>query len=205
MDIPSERQYMPTSQLERMRMLELLEQIPLKVCIVCDVLVARHPTIIPPQIRVKGDQDAIFAHLSQEELEMWLDLRPFMQRHPFVVQADASLSRAYRLFRTMGLRHLFVGPPQPKVVGIITRKDIIGDNAKLALGRKANLGMTTMPTQRGSRELPFIPYAAYDATVGSSLRRAYAGDVGEDDEEELHMLDGARDAECSSLTCSVEI
>lgn len=143
-----------------------------------------------PQIRVKGDQDAIFAQLSQEELEMWLDLRPFMQRHPFVVQADASLSRAYRLFRTMGLRHLFVGPPQPKVVGIITRKDIIGDNAKLALGRKANLGMTTMPTQRRSRELPFIPYAAYDATVGSSLRRAYAGDVEDEDEEELAMLDG---------------
>ena len=43
-----------------------------------------------------------------------MDLRPFMQRNPFVVQADASLSRAYRLFRTMGLRHLFVAPPQPK-------------------------------------------------------------------------------------------
>ncbi len=44
-----------------------------------------------------------------------LDLRPFMQRNPFVVHADASLSRAYRLFRTMGLRHLFVAPPAPKV------------------------------------------------------------------------------------------
>jgi chloride channel 7 len=46
---------------------------------------------------------------------MMMDLRPFMQRNPFVVHADASLSRAYRLFRTMGLRHLFVAPPQPKV------------------------------------------------------------------------------------------
>ncbi len=144
----------------------------------------------PTQIRVKGDQDAIFAHLSQEEMEMWLDLRPFMQRHPFVVQADASLSRAYRLFRTMGLRHLFVGPPQPKVVGIITRKDIIGDNAKLALGRKANLGLTTVPAERRNRDLPFIPYAAYDATVGSSLRRAYAGDDIDEDDEELYMFDG---------------
>ena len=48
-------------------------------------------------------------------LEQLVDLRPFMQRNPFVVHADASLSRAYRLFRTMGLRHLFVAPPQPKV------------------------------------------------------------------------------------------
>lgn len=37
MDIPSERQYMPTSQPERMRMLELLEQIPLKVCCFCTI------------------------------------------------------------------------------------------------------------------------------------------------------------------------
>ena len=46
---------------------------------------------------------------------MQVDLRPFMQRNPFVVHSDANLSRTYRLFRTMGLRHLFVGPPCPKV------------------------------------------------------------------------------------------
>ena len=30
-----------------------------------------------------------------------------------------------RLFRTMGLRHMFVGPPHPLVSGMVTRKDII--------------------------------------------------------------------------------
>ena len=29
------------------------------------------------------------------------------------------------LFRTMGLRHMFVSPPHPRVSGMITRKDII--------------------------------------------------------------------------------
>lgn len=29
------------------------------------------------------------------------------------------------LFRTMGLRHMFVSPPHPLVSGLITRKDII--------------------------------------------------------------------------------
>lgn len=53
--------------------------------------------------------------LDQSEMEMMVDLRPFMQRNPFVVQADATLSRAYRLFRTMGLRHMLVSPPQPQV------------------------------------------------------------------------------------------
>lgn len=69
----------------------------------------------PLKIRCKEDQEKIIRSLSGAELELLVDIRPFMQRDPFVVQSDASLSRAYRLFRTMGLRHLFVSPPQPKV------------------------------------------------------------------------------------------
>ena len=45
-----------------------------------------------------------------------------MQRTPFVLQGNASLARAYRLFRTMGLHHLYVGPPKPQVIGLLTRK-----------------------------------------------------------------------------------
>lgn len=170
---------------ERMQLLEKLENRPLKV-------------------RCKEDQEKIIRSLSGPELEMLVDLRPFMQRNPFIVHADASLSRVYRLFRTMGLRHLFVCPPQPKVcqsrshpgycrvqdvrvwsalaltaaslmvqvVGVITRKDIAEANAKLALGRKANLGLTT-PSEQLVRAgtLPFIPYGAYDPTVGRSANQ----------------------------------
>jgi hypothetical protein len=55
---------------------------------------------------------------------------------------------------------------------VITRKDIAEANAKLALGRKANLGLTT-PSDRLVRAgtLPFIPYGAYDPTVGYSASR----------------------------------
>lgn len=67
------------------------------------------------QLRPKEDQEAVLSCLSPEELAGRMDLRPFMQRHPYVVASDASMSRAYRLFRTMGLRHIFVGPPRPKV------------------------------------------------------------------------------------------
>ena len=45
-----------------------------------------------------------------------------MQRTPFVLQGNASLARAYRLFRTMGLHHLYIGPPKPQVIGLLTRK-----------------------------------------------------------------------------------
>ena len=81
---------------ERLNLLEKLEQRPLK-------------------LRPKDEQERVIRSLSPADLDMLVDLRPFMQRNPHVVQADASLSRAYRLFRTMGLRHLFVGPPQPQV------------------------------------------------------------------------------------------
>ena len=60
-----------------------------------------------------------------------------------------------------------------QVMGVITRKDIAEANAKLALGRKATLGLTT-PSERLVRHgsLPFIPYGAYDPTVGYSSSRS---------------------------------
>ena len=45
-----------------------------------------------------------------------------MQRTPFIIHGNASLARAYRLFRTMGLHHLYVGPPKPPIIGVLTRK-----------------------------------------------------------------------------------
>lgn len=48
------------------------------------------------------------------------------------------MSRAYRLFRAMGLRHLFVIPAEPKVIGVLTRKDVIKESSQLALGEKGN-------------------------------------------------------------------
>ena len=75
--------------------------------------------------------------LTDEERAARLDLRPFMQRHPFIVHADARLSRAYRLFRTMGLRHMYITPSKPQVVGVVTRKDLSEENAALTLGERA--------------------------------------------------------------------
>ena len=50
------------------------------------------------------------------------------------------------------------------------------DNAKLALGRKANLGLVEALGGQERRllrpRLPFVPYAPYDCTAGSSSRLA---------------------------------
>lgn len=138
----------PRTQAGREAVLCLLEQRPVKSRRDAALLSAA------AAVRSRGDFDAL------------VDLRPFMQRHPHVIAADASLSRAYRLFRTLGLRHLLVAPPRPQAVGLITRKDICEANARLALGRKANAGLATASARLTRAGLPFIPYAPYDPTVG---------------------------------------
>lgn len=62
--------------------------------------------------------------LSEEDMRNWMDLRNYMETAPFTMNETASLSRCYRLFRTMGLRHLILTNENHEVTGIITRHDI---------------------------------------------------------------------------------
>ncbi|KAL9957142.1 hypothetical protein ACROYT_G038744 [Oculina patagonica] len=62
--------------------------------------------------------------ISQKERECYMDLRPFMNPVPYTVNENASLLRAFRLFRALGLRHIVVVNENNEVVGMVTRKDI---------------------------------------------------------------------------------
>jgi chloride channel 7 len=62
--------------------------------------------------------------LSEEEKRSWIDVRNYMETAPYSLNESASISRCYRLFRTMGLRHLILTDNQHHVTGIITRHDI---------------------------------------------------------------------------------
>ncbi|KAL2986993.1 hypothetical protein AAZX31_11G005200 [Glycine max] len=64
-------------------------------------------------------------HLSSDDLEMYIDLAPFLNPSPYIVPEDMSLTKVYNLFRQLGLRHLFVVPRPSCVVGLITRKDLL--------------------------------------------------------------------------------
>ncbi|XP_047952269.1 chloride channel protein CLC-d-like isoform X2 [Salvia hispanica] len=64
-------------------------------------------------------------HLTPDDLEMYIDLAPFLNSSPYVVPEDMSLTKVYTLFRQLGLRHLLVVPRASRVIGMISRKDLL--------------------------------------------------------------------------------
>ncbi|XP_078155156.1 chloride channel D isoform X1 [Carex rostrata] len=63
--------------------------------------------------------------ISEDEIQLYLDLAPFLNPCPYVVPEDMSLAKVYNLFRQLGLRHIFVVPRPSQVLGMITRKDLL--------------------------------------------------------------------------------
>ncbi|KAK1434674.1 hypothetical protein QVD17_00423 [Tagetes erecta] len=81
--------------------------------------------------------------LTEEEMEMYIDLHPFTNASPYTVVETMSLAKALTLFRGVGLRHLLVVPKTSgrlPVIGILTRHDfmpehILGLHPMLARGK----------------------------------------------------------------------
>ncbi|KAD3067946.1 hypothetical protein E3N88_35826 [Mikania micrantha] len=69
--------------------------------------------------------------LTEEEMEMYIDLHPFTNASPYTVVETMSLAKALTLFRGVGLRHLLVVPKTSgrlPVVGILTRHDFMPEH-----------------------------------------------------------------------------
>lgn len=59
-----------------------------------------------------------------------MDLRPYVNTHCYVIHEEATIRRAYALFRNIGLRHLPVVNSSYDVVSILTREDLVEDRLK---------------------------------------------------------------------------
>ncbi|OXB75113.1 UNVERIFIED_CONTAM: hypothetical protein H355_003191 [Colinus virginianus] len=57
--------------------------------------------------------------------QLFINLEPYINKSAMSVQAHFSLQRTYIIFRTLGLRYLTVVDLQNRVVGVITRKDLM--------------------------------------------------------------------------------
>merc|ERR1711871_1220421 len=54
-----------------------------------------------------------------------IDLTQYCDRSPLTVTSNSTVSRAYEVFRKLGLRHLLVLGRDGEVVGMVTRKDLM--------------------------------------------------------------------------------
>ncbi|WOL11914.1 chloride channel protein CLC-c [Canna indica] len=69
--------------------------------------------------------------ISEEEMDMFIDLHPITNTSPYTVVETMSLAKAAVLFRELGLRHLCVVPKtpgRPPIVGILTRHDFMPEH-----------------------------------------------------------------------------
>lgn len=111
-------------------------------------------------------------HLSSDDLEMYIDLAPFLNPSPYVVPEDMSLSKVYNLFRQLGLRHILVVPRASRVIGLITRKDLlIEDNEN---SETVELQSTSVRARRQDRKASVREADAEHPLLNGLLVREYS-------------------------------
>ena len=78
------------------------------------------PHVTPPARGGSGGSNGF------QGAEQKLDLRPYINTSAVSIQSTFSVYRTYILFRTLGLRHLTVVDELNRVVGLVTRKEMLG-------------------------------------------------------------------------------
>eukprot|EP01126_Amoeba_proteus_P001122 TRINITY_DN10321_c0_g1_i2.p1 TRINITY_DN10321_c0_g1~~TRINITY_DN10321_c0_g1_i2.p1 ORF type:complete len:614 (+),score=131.55 TRINITY_DN10321_c0_g1_i2:736-2577(+) len=88
--------------------------------------------------------------ITESELVKYMDLSHFMHITPHTVHYKATLLRVFQIFRTMGLRHLLVVKGNNKLVGIITRKDLVHAEDSLLKKKQDHGGNLSVVSLRDS-------------------------------------------------------
>jgi len=87
----------------------------------------------------KSVYNRIEKNIENEEISAkFLNLKPYINASCISIPLTFSLHRTYIIFRTLGLRHLPVVDTSNKVVGMITRKDLMGFKLERKLNSKSN-------------------------------------------------------------------
>lgn len=92
---------------------------------------------------------------NEAERHMLVDLRPYIDTSPFVLHESASVRKAYNLFRSMGMRTLFIIDHEYCCVGIVTRHDLqkshISERLRTRLLTPASVGLRNRANARRIR------------------------------------------------------
>jgi len=77
--------------------------------------------------------------ISEEDAKKYIDLTPYINTGVYSIPMDFHLRDVYCLFRTMALTHLVVVDDKHAIVGIITRKDLLGQSLLSSQTKKDSL------------------------------------------------------------------
>eukprot|EP01128_Nolandella_sp_AFSM9_P007507 TRINITY_DN4131_c0_g1_i1.p1 TRINITY_DN4131_c0_g1~~TRINITY_DN4131_c0_g1_i1.p1 ORF type:complete len:888 (+),score=102.47 TRINITY_DN4131_c0_g1_i1:24-2666(+) len=99
--------------------------------------------------------------LTASERASFVDLSPFIHNSPYTLYHKAVLTRAFIMFRTLGLRHLVVVNHQNHVLGMITRQDLAHPEDTIRTNRHhARLHALRTPPHASRSYLDLLPTAA---------------------------------------------
>ncbi|KAL5020975.1 hypothetical protein ScPMuIL_000130 [Solemya velum] len=73
-------------------------------------------------------------HVTEEERGYVMDLTSYMNPTPYTIEASFSLTKLFKLFRGLGLRHIIVVNSKHEPVGMVTRKDLAKFRAEAKRG-----------------------------------------------------------------------
>ncbi|CAM9871346.1 unnamed protein product, partial [Chrysoparadoxa australica] len=83
--------------------------------------------------------------LAKEDMPCLIDLTPYLQIGPHIINEHASAHRAYTMFRTLGMRHMPVINHYNELVGIITRENLLSEHHHGRYPAEAAVQESSMP------------------------------------------------------------
>ena len=89
--------------------------------------------------------DGISSRLQADELQMWVDISPYVSVSPQVVSYHTPVSRAYKLFSKLGVRHVVAVDRSGRVGGMIVRHDLVPSRLKIVSDAKRTRRTTASP------------------------------------------------------------
>ena len=132
--------------------------------------------------------------LTAEENESWLDVRMYMDPSPHCLHSKSSIQRAYRYFRTLGLRHLIVIDNRHRVTGMLTRKDLTEENLRAYWNERVQRGMKDVG-EFVNAELPQEQYEEFyynDTDVTTMNVNVNVNDNDDDDDDDVVDLENGQ-------------
>ena len=123
-----------------------------------------------PWFATRKKQQQLETLLQPEDLAMYVNLRPYVNEAAVVALQNSNLRRVNHLFLSLGLRHLLVVESCPKLVGVITRKDILsaGEPEPDPAVTRASSGSIGLDSPTPARPTPDRSWRAFGSYRSSS-------------------------------------